>query len=158
MLKEVAAFVTGLLTVLVLLLTASLPSQEMRLKKGELPAAVQKAADEQSQGATVKGYNREVENGKIEYEVELAVNGHSKDVTIDPEGNVLEIEEEVSLASLPPAVRQAFRRQAGQGTIRKVESLTKAGSLVAYEAQVVRAGRHSEIQLGPDGKPLDHKE
>jgi hypothetical protein len=40
----------------------------------------------------------------------------------------------------------------------KVESLTKQGKLVAYEAQVMAKGKRSEIQVGPDGKPLDHQE
>lgn len=131
---------------------------ETRIRKSDLPPAVQKTADEQSKGATVKGYNREVENGKVEYEVELAVNGHTKDVSMDPQGNVLEVEEQVNLGSLPASVREGLANAAGKGTIRKVESLTKQGKLVAYEAQVLTAGKHSEIQVGPEGKPLDHKE
>jgi hypothetical protein len=39
-----------------------------------------------------------------------------------------------------------------------VESLTKHGTLVAYEAQVLNKGKKSEIQVGPDGKPLAHEE
>ena len=40
----------------------------------------------------------------------------------------------------------------------KVESLTKRGKLVAYEGQVITKGKRSEVQVGPDGKPLDHQE
>jgi hypothetical protein len=29
---------------------------------------------------------------------------------------------------------------------------------VAYEAQVLTDGKKSEVQVGPDGKPLAHKE
>ncbi|HEY6350496.1 MAG TPA: hypothetical protein VI636_13905 [Candidatus Angelobacter sp.] len=141
-----------------LLFAAGLSAQEKHVQKSDLPAAVQKTADEQSKGATVKGYNKEIENGKVEYEVELMVNGHSKDVSMDPQGTVLEVEEEVALNSLPPAVSEGLRQKAGKGTIRKVESLTKHGTLVAYEAQVLTGGKRSEIQVGPDGKPLDHQE
>src|SRR5579864_4009563 len=133
-----------------LLFAVSLLAQEKRIQKSDLPAAVQKTADEQSKGATVKGYNKEIENGKVEYEVELTVNGHSKDVSMDPQGNVLEVEEEVALNSLPSAVSEGLRQKAGKGTIHKVESLTKHGTLVAYEAQVLTAGKRSEIQVGPD--------
>src|SRR5579864_5451401 len=135
---------------LTFLFAISLSAQEKRIKKSDLPAAVQKTADEQSKGATVKGYNKEIENGKVEYEVELITNGHSKDVSMDPEGNVLEVEEEVALNSLPSAVSEGLRQKAGKGTIHKVESLTKHGTLVAYEAQVLTAGKRSEIQVGPD--------
>lgn len=132
--------------------------QEKKLKKSDLPAAVQKTADEQSKGATVRGYSKETEDGKLEYEVQLTVNGHGKDITMDPQGNVMEIEEEVDMKSLPAEVRAGLEKQAGKATIGKVESLTKHGSLVAYEAQVRYGKKRSEIQVGPDGKPLTRKE
>jgi hypothetical protein len=133
-------------------------AQEKKLKKAELPAAVQKTADEQSQGATVKGYSSEVEDGKLQYEVSLIANGHGKDVTIAPNGSVLEVEEEVPLDSLPAAVREGLQKQAGTGKIGKVESITKHNTLVAYEAHVRTGARHSEVQVGPDGKALAHPE
>jgi len=144
--------------VLALCCAASAWSQEKKLKKSDLPAAVQKTADDQSKGATVRGYSKETEDGKLEYEVQLTVNGHSKDITMDPQGNVMEIEEEVDMKTLPAEVRSGLEKQAGKATIGKVESLTKHGSLVAYEAQVRDGKKRSEIQVGPDGKPLAHKE
>ena len=48
--------------------------------------------------------------------------------------------------------------KAGKGHLGKVESLTKHDKLVAYEAVVQTDGKKSEIQVGPDGKPLDHQE
>lgn len=133
-------------------------AQDKKLKKADLPAAVQKAADEQSKGATVKGYSSETEDGKLQYEVSLTVNGHGKDVAIAPDGTINEVEEEVVLDKLPAAVRDALTKKAGAGKIMKVESLTKKGALVAYEAQVTTAGKKSEIQVGPDGKNLAHPE
>ena len=70
-------------------------------------------------------------DGKPIYEVALSVNGRARDVTIDAQGSVREIEDEVALASLPVAVRQGLAAGAGTGTIGRVESLTKNGKLVA---------------------------
>jgi hypothetical protein len=122
--------------------------QEKQLKKSDLPAAVQKTAGEQSKGATVKGYSQENENGMVAYEVALVVNGHSKDITMDAQGNVTEVEEEVDIKSLPAEVSEGLQKQAGNAQ----------GTLVAYEAQIRIGKKHSEIQVGPDGKALDHKE
>ena len=133
-------------------------AQEKKLQRSELPPAVQKTVDEQSKGATVKGFSTEVEDGKKIYEVQLTVNGHGKDVSMDAQGHVLEIEEETSLESLPAAVRDGLTKAAGKGTIRKVESLTKNGKLVAYEAAVKTGTKNSEVQVGPDGKKLAHPE
>src|SRR5207245_2189017 len=63
-----------------------------------------------------------------------------RDISMDARGPVLEVVEEVVLASLPPAVKKGLTKAAGSGTIDKVESLTKKGKLVAYEA-VVQQGK-----------------
>ena len=141
-----------------LTLAVPISAQEKKIQRSDLPPAVQKTVDEQSKGATVKGFSTEVEDGKKIYEVELTVNGHGKDISMDSQGHVLEIEEEVSLESLPSAVKEGLKKAAGKGTIRTVESLTKNGTLVAYEAQVKTGTKNSEIQVGPDGKKLAHPE
>jgi hypothetical protein len=133
-------------------------AQERRLKKSDLPAAVQRTVDEQSRGATIRGYGSETEDGKLQYEVEMTVNGHSRDVLIAPDGTLLEIEEQVTIDSLPAAVREGLKQQAGAGSITNVESITKHGTLVAYEAHVRTGTKRSEVQVGPDGKPLAHPE
>jgi len=141
-----------------LTLAVPISAQEKKIQRSDLPPAVQKTVDEQSKGATVKGFSTEVEDGKKIYEVELTVNGHGKDISMDSQGHVLEIEEEVSLESLSSAVKEGLTKAAGKGTIQKVESLTKNGKLVAYEAQVKTGTKNSEIQVGPDGKKLAHPE
>jgi len=139
-------------------LTGSALAQEKKLTRSQLPAAVQATVDAQSQGATVKGFSEEKEKGQIFYEAEMTVNGHSKDVLIDAKGGVVEVEEEVGLDSLPAGVREGLQAKAGKGKLGRVESLTKQGKLVAYEAVVTTNGKKSEVQVGPDGKPLDHEE
>jgi hypothetical protein len=146
------------LTALASQASAQEQEKEKKLKRSELPAAVQRTADAQSAGATVKGYSSEEDNGQVVYEVAMTVRGHGRDVLIGSDGTVLEIEEEVALDSLPAAVRAGLRALAGSGSITKVESLTKRGILVAYEAHVKTGDRRSEIQVGPDGKPLAHPE
>ena len=132
--------------------------QEKKIPRSDLPAAVQKAVDDQSKGATIKGFSQEKEKGQTFYEAEMTVNGHSKDVLMDPTGAVVEVEEEVGLDSLPAAVKEGLQAKAGKGKLVKVESLTKHDKLVAYEAQVRTGAKKSEVQVGPDGKPLDHEE
>jgi hypothetical protein len=68
------------------------------------------------------------------------------------------MEEEVALGSLPTAVKDGLAKAAGTGTITKVESLSKGGKLVAYEAAVKTRTKKSEVQVGPDGKKLAHPE
>jgi hypothetical protein len=131
---------------------------EKKIQRADLPPAVEKTVAAESRGATVKGFSEEIENGQTYYEAEMMVSGHSKEVLIDKNGAVVEVEEQVALDSLPADVRDGLQSQAGAGKIVKVESLTKHGKLVAYEAKVQANGKKKEIQVGPDGKPLDHEE
>jgi hypothetical protein len=141
-----------------LLLAGNASAQEKKIKRSDLPPAVEKTVAAQSAGATIRGFSSEKENGQTLYEVEMTVNGHSKDVSMTTDGSIVEVEEQVALDSLSPEVKAGLQAKAGKGTILKVESLTKKAKLVAYEAQVETNGKKSEVQVGPDGKALDHEE
>jgi hypothetical protein len=134
------------------------PAQEKKIQRAALPPAVEKTVAAQSQGATIKGFSQEVEDGQTLYEAEMTVSGHSKDISIDATGAVVEVEEQVALDSLPAAVKASLAAKAGAGKIVKVESITKHDKLVAYEAKVQTGTKKSEVQVSPDGKPLDHEE
>jgi len=133
-------------------------AQEKKIKRSDLPPAVEKTVAEQSKGATIRGFSTEQEKGQTLYEVEMTVSGHSKDVSMTADGTIVEVEEQVAMDSLSAGVKAGLQAKAGAGKILKVESLTKKGTLVAYEAQVETNGKKSEVQVGPDGKPLDHEE
>jgi hypothetical protein len=131
---------------------------EKKIRRDQLPAAVEKTVAKESEGATIKGFATEVEHGQRFYEASLNVNGHNRDVLMDKNGNVVEIEEEVALDSLPPTVQEALKKAAASGTIVTVESLTKNGTLVAYEGHIKRGAKRSEIQVGPNGEKLKRPE
>jgi hypothetical protein len=152
---------------LVLLAASALPlstvalraqDQERTIPTADLPAPVARAVATQTQGAALKGLTEEREDGQTYYEAEMVVSGLTRDVLFDTAGTVVEVEQQVLLDSLPPAVRAALTTRAGQGTIVRVESLTKRGTLVAYEAHVKTNGKRSEIQVGPAGEALAHEE
>jgi len=142
----------------VLLFAGLVVSQEKKIKRADLPPAVDKTVAAQSAGATVKGFSKETEKGQTYYEAEMIVNGHTKDILIDTNGAIVEVEEQVAIDALPAEVKAGLQAKAGEGKIVKVESLTKQDKLVAYEAKVSKDGKKSEVQVGPDGKPLDHEE
>jgi len=82
------------------------------------------------------------------YEVEMTVNGHSKDISIAP--MVPLSNRGAGCPGFTLAGSQSgIAGQGGKGKILKVESLTKKDKLVAYEAQVDTNGKKSEVQVGP---------
>src|SRR6195256_4315765 len=87
-------------SLVIALATSAAQAQEKKIKRSQLPAAVEKTVAEQSQGATIKGFSTEIEKGKRVYEVAMTVDGHGKDILIDAKGNVIEVEEVVAMDSL----------------------------------------------------------
>src|SRR3984893_12399858 len=132
------------------LAAAALFASETRVQMKDLPEAVQKTVKEQTKTAKLRGLAKEIEDGKTFYEAETTVNGKSRDILIDTTGAVVEVEEPVSLDSIPEAARKAIQAKAGSGKILKVESVTK-GSIVSYEAVVQKNGKKSEVAVNADG-------
>jgi hypothetical protein len=147
-----AALVIGLATL------STVQAQEKKIKREQLPPAVEKTVASVSKGATIQGFSTEIEDGKRLYEVELKIDGHGKDISMNEQGEIMEIEEEVAMDTLPAEVTAGLTQAADGGTISKVESLTKKGKLVAYEAVVKTGTKRREIQVGPDGKKLSRPE
>ncbi|HEY6769546.1 MAG TPA: hypothetical protein VI386_32790 [Candidatus Sulfotelmatobacter sp.] len=133
-------------------------SQEKKILRSDLPLAVEKTVASNSEGSTVLGFSQEIEHGQTYYEAKMALHGHSKDFLIDASGTIIEIEEQVELSSLAPSVKDRLLAKAGKGKVIKVESLTKHGTVVAYEAQVLTGRRKLEVQVGPEGQTLAHEE
>lgn len=147
-----------LFTASVLALTVCAVAQEKKISRSALPPAVEKTVQAQSQGATIKGFSTDRENGKKVYEAEMMVDGHSKDIEIATDGTLNEIEEQVAFDSLPANVRASLTAKAAGAKITKVESLQKQNKLVAYEATILKGTKHGEIQVGPDGRKLSHEQ
>lgn len=136
----------------------SAAAQDKKIQRSALPAAVEKTVRAQTQGATIKGFATEVEQGKKNYEVETVLNGHTRDLSIAGDGTLLEVEEEVAFDSLSAEVKAALTAKVAGAKIVKVESLTKKDKLVAYEAVTLKGTRKREIQVGPNGTKLAHAE
>lgn len=134
------------------LAAAAAAAGEKPVKLRDLPPAVQKAVEEETRGAVVKGYAQETEHGKVFYEVETKRDGVARDVTFDPSGALVSIEEEVTLASLPAAARAAIEKGAAGGKVGIVEKVTERGE-VTYEAHISKGLKKSEIVVKEDGSP-----
>jgi uncharacterized membrane protein YkoI len=126
---------------------------EKKIQMQDLPAAVQQAVQAASQGAAIRGFAQEVENGKTLYEAELTVNGRAKDITFDATGRVVSVEEEVPLESLPAGARDAIRKAVGTGKLQKVESVRENGT-TSYEASIRKGGKFSEVKVDANGAPV----
>lgn len=131
-------------------MTSGVSAAEKPVKMKDLPPAVQKTVQIETKAAKLIGLSEGVEGGKTMYEVETKVNGKSRDLIVDGAGAVVEVEQQVELASVPAPVRATIERAAAGAKIVKVESVTKAGA-VSYEATINKGGKKSEVAIAGDG-------
>jgi hypothetical protein len=132
-------------------------SAEKPVQFNQLPPAVQKTMHEQvaATGATIKKTLVEVEGGKTNYECQsIRTNGKKQDFDVTPEGKLGEIEDEIALTVVPAPVKARIDgATAGGGTIKELVSVTLDGSVVGYEATIVKNGKSKGIEMNPDGTP-----
>jgi len=123
-------------------------TQEKKLNKSDLPTAVQKAVDEQSQGATVRGFSTEKENGQTIYEAQLTVNGKNRDISFDPKGSVLEVEDEVAFDSLPERRKMGQRKRPERAKLQESRRSPRRASSSPTKLSFKTARRNQKSRLG----------
>ena len=128
--------ILGLFTTLGLVAFAA----EIKINIQDLPPAVQRAMKAQTNGATILGASKEREDRRMTYEVEMRLNNKSRNLTFAEDGALLEVEE-VNLDSIPPRAKEAIQKRVGDGTIKRVESVTH-GPHVSYEADQIKVRSH----------------
>ena len=125
------------------------------IEEKDLPAAVKASyLRDRPAGATVRGFEREVIDGKTFYEVQLTVAGKGKEFLYRADGRTVEMEEETTLEAIPAGARAAIERAMGkEGKLRKVDVIT-AGKRVCYEGEILVGGEKKQVRFDAKGKPV----
>jgi len=153
---------------------------EVKMKLAACPAAVQKTLKREAGGAKISEVDKELEDGKTIYEVDVKIDGKNYEVTVAEDGTLLEKvldedgkeeqedraaeqveEEKIKLSDCPVAVQKTLKREATGEAIETVDKETDDGKTV-YEVDVKIGGRNYEIKVAPDGtlisKSLDEED
>src|SRR5258706_3414966 len=113
--NQLRSGVMALTACVVLAIGASVAGKENEKKPqqvalADLPAPARAAVEKWLAGGTVQKIEKEVEDGKVVYDVEATVKGKHAEADIAADGTVLTTEEEVAYDSLPKAVRDAAEK------------------------------------------------
>jgi len=127
---------------------------ESRVSCDTLPARILSRAKSEAGDATIRGCVKDKESGKVTYEVETLKDGRSMDFVLDASGSVIEVEQEVTVSSLPTAVSDAIAKAAQGGKVGKVESVSRGGAIASYETTITRNGQRREVAFSPQGNPV----
>ena len=114
--------------------------------------AVIDAVKARFEDAELVSAQKEKEDGKLVYEINLKYKGHKIEVTVTPQGKIVSIEKTIAVKDLPKAVAEAVTAKYPKATIELAEEVTE-GEKVNYEVQLVTADKKKvEVVLDPAGK------
>ena len=131
-------------------------SQEMKISRKQVPAAVIKAFKTTYPKAKIKGTNIETKHGVTYYEIESKDGKIKRDVLYSKEGKVSEIEEMISADQLPqPVIDALTKNYSGQ----KVQAIEKniQGAVTTYEVMLQTGKKKTEIIFSADGSITNNK-
>jgi hypothetical protein len=131
------------------------PAAQAADPAAKLPAPILAAFKQSYPNAIIQNAARETEDGKTVWEVESLDNNMARDLVYNPDGTVVEVEEEVAAASVPPFVADAVKAKYPKATVTRAEKKT-AGKVVTYEF-TLKGAKESSVEMTPDGKIVPAK-
>jgi uncharacterized membrane protein YkoI len=130
--------------------------KEEKVPLDKLPKAVAEAVKARFPKGELLGAEKEKEGGKTVYEVAIKNKGQSIEVTLTPDGKLVEIEKQIVADKLPRAVADALKDKYAGAKYKMIEEVIKVKDgeekLAYYEVLLVTAeGREFEVSVAPDG-------
>ncbi len=153
--------------------------QEQSISLDKVPKPVIDAVKAKFSQAELTGAETFKDDGKTCYEVELKQDAKEIDVLCIADGTILEIEKEVAVADLPPAVTQGINSKYPNAKITEAEEVTELADddedegqdgddeeegddeddnedELVYEVEITTAdGKSLEVEVSPAGKVLE---
>jgi hypothetical protein len=133
--------------------TFALAQEEQAIKCDKVPAAVRTAFQTAYPKATIHDCSKEIEKGKVAYEISSLEDKTRRDVLYHEDGTVIVVEEAIPSGDLPEPVRLAIGKKYPKAPITLAERLTR-DSTVSYEIRLKHRGKTLELVYDPEGKEV----
>jgi uncharacterized membrane protein YkoI len=134
-------------------------NKDKKISLDKAPKAVQDAIKARFPDGEVTSVEKETEDGKVVYDIELKQKGRKYEMDILEDGTVIEIEKEIAAKDLPAAVSKALEAKYPKATIKEVMEVYKVKDkdekLTEYEVTLETADKESkEVKVSLDGKSI----
>jgi len=130
-------------------------AQEQAIKCEQVPAAVTTAFKTAYPKATIRDCSKEIEKGKVAYEISSIEDKTHRDILYHEDGTVIVVEEAIQAGDLPDPVKLVISKKYPKGAITLAERLThEPGSSISYEIRLKHRGKTLELVYDPDGKEV----
>jgi len=126
--------------------------KEEKVTVAQMSPAARATVEKETAGGKVDDIVKEVEKGKIVYDVEATVGGkHVEFLIADADGAILGTENEIAISQLPEAVRAAAEKFFGTSTGLKAMKGVEYGE-THYEIEGPKGGKTVEVTFDPAGR------
>jgi hypothetical protein len=158
--QALAGLFASACVVLVVFATIALADEKAeKVPPDKLPAKVADAIKARFPGCEITSAEKEKEDGKIVYDIELKHKDRKYEMDILEDGTIIEIEKEVALKDLPEAVKKAVEEKYAKSTIKEAMEVNKVEDKketpIHYEITIETAEKKKmEIIVSLDGKSV----
>jgi hypothetical protein len=133
--------------------------KDAKISLDKVPKAVMDAIKVRFPDAEIRSVEKEEEDGKVIYDVELKHKGRKYEMDIQEDGTILEIEKEILSKDVPEAVTKAVEARYPKSTIKEVMEVNtvkdKKETPDHYEVTLETAEKKTvEVIVSLDGKSV----
>jgi hypothetical protein len=142
----------------VVLMGTMVQAGEEKVALDKLPEAVVKAIKAKYPKAEMVSAEKEDEDGKKTFEVEIKTEGQALEVALTHEGKIIQVEKVIDAKDLPKVVAEAVEAKYPKATIKKVEEVSKEDKVASYEVALVTADKKKlEAEFDVTGKFIEEE-
>ncbi len=145
-------FMAGFGAVLLLMATSAYSAgQTTTVQLADLPPAAQKTVHAHLGKGHLTGIEKNVEQGKVTYDVEMKKGNRDRNFTVNDEGELLDVQ--VFLGETPPPVQAAIRKYVGTSHL---ENITKQldDKDISFAVEITQAGQNRTFTVNKNGQLL----
>jgi uncharacterized membrane protein YkoI len=158
--RGITGFVGASIVLGLALQAAVAQSKAEKVPPDKLPAKVMAAVQALFPGAEFTGITKEIEDGKVVYDIEMKHKGRKCEMDVQEDGTVVDVEREVDAKDVPAAVKAGVRAKYPGSTITEVMVVNKMkdGKETPdhYEVLITTADQKKlELEVSLDGKTVN---
>jgi uncharacterized membrane protein YkoI len=147
------------IAIALLVFTAASADDAKKVPLDKIPKAIKDAINARFPDAEITSVEKETEDGKVVFDVELKHKGRKYEMDIQEDGTVIEIEKEVPVKDAPEAITKAVLAKYPKSIIQEVMEMYKVKgkeeTLTSYEVTIETADKKKmELVVSLDGKSV----
>ena len=134
-----------------------------KIAPDKFPKAVMDAIKGRFPKAEITSAEKETEDGKVVYDIELKSEGRKYEMDIQEDGTIDEIEKAIAVKDLPVAVTRALEARYPRATLKEAmevyDVVGKDETLSEYAVSLETAGKKDvDVRVSLDGKTIKEEE